>query len=319
MGFLLHPLVNKMNMKKLVLTFVILIASLQLIGQQEAMFTHYSFNTLAVNPGYAGSRDALTVTGLHRSQWVNFDGAPTTNTVTLHTPIANEKIGLGLTLFNDRIGPTSSNAVFIDFAYKIPIGPGKLAFGAKGGINRIGNDILGLSPIDEGDNFLGQNQVSQVLPNVGFGLYYSTRTFYAGLSTPRLLENNFKTNAVTQANEQRHYYFIAGTVLSIAKKQNIKLRPTGLVKVTQAAPVEVDLTALFYFNDKFWAGPMFRTGDALGVLAGLNLTDQFAFGYSFDWSFVNKTATYNAGSHELMLRYDFIYNNAKKIRSPRYF
>lgn len=306
-------------MKNLLLTLIALVASGQLLAQQEAMFTHYSFNTLAVNPGYAGSRDALTVTGLHRSQWVAFPGAPRTNTVTLHSPVANDKIGLGLTFFNDQIGPTSSNAVFIDFAYKIPVGAGKLAFGVKGGINRLGNDITGLTATDDGDAFLGVDQVSQVLPNVGFGLYYSTEKFYAGISTPRLLQNDFKTNAVTQANEQRHYYFIAGTVFPIAKRQNIKLRPTALVKVTEAAPVELDLTALFYFNDKFWTGPMFRTGDAVGLLAGLNISDQFSFGYSFDWSFANKTAQYNNGSHELMLRYDFIYNNAKKIRSPRYF
>ena len=306
-------------MKHLGLIIIFCLASAGAIAQQEAMFTHYSFNTLAVNPAYAGNRDALTVTGLHRSQWVDFDGAPRTNTITLHTPIANERIGLGLTLFNDKIGPTKSNAVFIDFAYNIPIGPGKLAFGIKGGINQIGNDILSLSPIDEGDNFLSQNQVSQILPNVGFGLYYSTNSFYAGVSTPRLLENDFQTNLVTQANEQRHYYFITGTVFSISKTKNVKLRPTALFKLTQAAPLELDLTALFYFNDKFWVGPMFRTGDAFGALAGLNLTDQFAFGYSFDWSFVNKTVAYNYGSHELMLRYDFIYNNAKKIRSPRYF
>ena len=306
-------------MKNLILTFIAFIATGQLVAQQEAMFTHYSFNTLAVNPGYAGSRDALTVTGLRRWQWVNFDGAPITNTLTLHAPIANEKIGLGLTLFNDRIGPTTSNAIFVDFAYKIPVGPGKLAFGIKGGINQLGNNITGLNPTDDGDTFLGSDQNSQVLPNFGFGMYYSTRSFYAGISTPRLLENDFKTNAVTQANEQRHYYFIAGTVFPISKKQNIKLRPTALVKLTEAAPVELDLTALFYFNDKFWTGPMFRTGDAVGLLAGLNITDQFALGYSFDWSFVNKTLTYNAGSHELMLRYDFVYNNAERIRSPRYF
>lgn len=306
-------------MKNFILTLLAIVSLGQLHAQQEAMFTHYSFNTLAVNPGYAGSRDALTVTGLHRTQWHDFDGAPRTNTITLHSPIANEKIGLGLTLFNDKIGPTTSNALFIDFAYKIPVGPGKLAFGIKGGINRVGNDITGLKATDDGDVFLGSDQVSQVLPNVGFGLYYSTRTFYAGISTPRLLENDFKTNAVTQANEQRHYYFIAGTVFPITKKQNIKLRPTALVKVTQAAPVELDLTALFYFNDRFWTGPMFRTGDAVGALVGLNITDQFAFGYSFDWSYVNKTAQYNNGSHELMLRYDFVYNNAEKIRSPRYF
>ncbi len=310
-------------MKKIIIIVSTLLGSLGMIAQQDAMFTHYMFNTLAVNPGYAGSRDALTITGLHRSQWVSFPGAPTTQTLTLHSPIYNNKLGLGLSVLNDRIGPTNTTAVYADFAYKLPVGEkGKLAFGLKGGVNLRNNNLASLKTDEQNDKVFSSNVKSDVLPNFGFGLYYSTDKFYVGLSTPKLMQNNYKTGTTTggvstSASEQRHYFLIAGTVFPLT--DNIKLKPTGLVKVTEAAPVETDLTLTALFRDKVWAGVMFRTGDALGVLVGANLTDQLALGYSFDWSYTNKTFKYNGGSHELMLRYDMIYNDKQKIRSPRYF
>jgi type IX secretion system PorP/SprF family membrane protein len=311
-------------MKNLVLAVIMVGLAFKVTAQQEAMFTHYSFNTLGVNPGYAGSRDALTVTGLHRSQWVSFPGAPVTQTLTLHAPIFNEKIGLGASFINDKIGPTKSTGFFVDFAYKIKVGDkGKLAFGLKGGLNVVGTDLASLTTIEGGDPNFQTSIQSQLLPNFGFGLYYSLPRFYAGISTPRLLQNKFETNSTSGgtnlASEARHYYFIAGTIFNLTENGNLKLKPTTFIKVTAAAPVEMDLTALFYYKDFLWAGPMFRTGDAFGILAGLNLTDQFSLGYSFDWSFGNSTGRYNAGSHELMLRYDFIFNEKAKIESPRYF
>jgi len=308
-------------MKKILIIGLALMSVATSQAQQEAMFTHYSFNTLAVNSGYAGSRDALTVTGIHRSQWVSFPGAPQTQTLTAHAPIMNDKIGLGLSVLNDQIGPIKQTAFYADFAYKIPLGKGKLAFGLKAGANMLRANTGGLKTDQQGDPQFQEGIQSQFLPNFGFGLYYSTPKYYLGLSTPRLLENNYKTNTTSGSvgGEKRHYYFIAGTVFPLNERGTIKLRPTTFVKVTEAAPVEMDLTALFYFHDKYWVGPMLRTGDALGVLAGLNITDQFSFGYSFDWSYGNKTGKYNGGSHEIMLRYDFYFNDKAKVRSPRYF
>lgn len=310
-----------MNSKKLLLIGLSFLSIFGVQAQQDAMFTHYSFNTLAVNSGYAGSRDALTVTGLHRSQWVSFPGAPTTQTLTLHAPIANEKIGLGFSLLNDKIGPTNQTAFYGDFAYKIKLGKGKLAFGLKAGLNMVSNDLNTLSTEEGNDPGFATNVQSQLLPNFGFGMYYSTAKYYVGLSTPRLLENNYETNTTSGSvgGEKRHYFFIAGTVFPLNETGTVKLKPTTFVKITEGAPIEFDLTALFYLQDKYWVGPMFRSGDALGILAGLNITDQFGFGYSFDWSYRNQTFKYNNGSHELMLRYDFIFNDKSKIRSPRYF
>lgn len=310
-------------MKQILLTVFAILMGAATFAQQDAMFTHYSFNTLAVNSGYAGSRDALTVTGLHRSQWINFPGAPTTQTLTVHAPIANDKMGLGLSVLNDKIGPTQLTGVNADFAYKIQLGErGKLAFGLKAGLNFRANRLVSKVTTAEGDDNAFQSDIqTDLLPNFGFGVYYSTPKFYVGLSTPRLLENDLAANTTTSisSREQRHYFFIAGAVFPINESGSVKLRPTTFFKLTQGAPAELDLTALFYFQDKYWVGPMLRTTDAVGVLAGLNITDQFSLGYSFDWSFGNKTAVYNAGSHELMLRYDFIFKSKGKILSPRYF
>jgi type IX secretion system PorP/SprF family membrane protein len=291
-------------------------------AQQDAMFTHYMFNTIAINPAYAGSRDALTVTGLHRSQWVSFDGAPTTQTINMHSPLLFKNTGIGLSFINDAIGPTNTTGFFLDFSYKIKVSQkAHLAFGIKAGMNMMSNELNQLATGDALDPAFANNIQSKLLPNFGFGLYYFTDKYYFGASSPKLLENDFAENSTSgntnPASEEKHYFFIAGTMLTL--NQDLKFKPTTFVKVTAAAPMEVDLTGTLYFRDRIWLGAMFRTGDAAGLLAGMNITDQFAFGYSYDWSFTNTSFRYNGGSHEVMLRYDFIFGEKQKIRSPRYF
>lgn len=311
-------------MKKILIIAIALIGTLAVSAQQDAMYTHYMFNTLAINPAYAGSRDALTVTGLHRSQWVGFEGAPVTQTLTLHSPVFNDKIGLGLSVLNDKIGPTNTTSFYADFAYKIRVSEkGKLAFGLKGGINLMQGEINTLKLGDANDQSFVNNIESDLLPNFGFGIYYYTLKWYIGASTPKLLENSFSTNTSTGGTdvfgEQRHYFLIAGAVFNLNSSGSVKIKPTTFVKLTNGAPAEADLTAMFIFQDKVELGAMYRTGDAIGLLLGYNFSNQLRFGYSFDWSMVNTTFKYNNGSHEVMLRYDFIYKDKAKIRSPRYF
>lgn len=310
-------------MKRL-LTIALLFFAGSTWSQQDAMYTHYAFNTLSINPGYAGSRDVLTITGLHRSQWISFPGAPVTQTITAHCPVINKSLGAGISLMSDRIGPSRNSGMALDFSYNLDMEEyGNLAFGLKAGLNTRSDNIAGLTTIETDDPSFEQNIQSQFLPNFGFGLYYSQSLFYAGFSIPRLLENDLDVNPVVgatgQASESRHYYFIAGSMLNLKPDGSLRLKPTTFIKITAGAPVEMDLTALIYYHDLIWAGPMFRTGDAFGALAGVNISDQFAIGYSFDWSFGNNTGRYNGGSHELMLRYDFIFNEKPRVKSSRYF
>ncbi len=313
---------NQIVMKKILMTLSFGLIGMCGFAQQDAMFTHYMFNTQAINPAYAGTRDALTITGLHRSQWVGFEGAPVTQTLTGHTPIFNDQLGVGLSIINDKIGPINTTSFYADFAYKFQVSDkGKLSFGLKGGVNLMSGNLSTLELDQGGDNAFANNIESQLLPNFGFGAYYYEDRWYVGLSTPKLMENDFKSNTTTGgtdiAGEKRHYFLIGGAVFDLNK--NLKLKPTTFIKVTAGAPIEADLTALLLINDKLWTGPMFRTGDALGALLGYQFTDALAASYSFDWSYTNTTFKYNGGSHEIMLRYDFFHNEKQKIRSPRYF
>jgi len=290
-------------------------------AQQEAMYTHYMDNTLGINPAYAGSRDALTITGLHRSQWVGFDGAPTTQTLTLHSPVYSDAVNLGLSFVHDCIGPVNSSAMFVDYAFRVKLdSESKLAFGLKLGFNYYNFNLSELNLTNQVDGAFNVNATT-FAPNIGFGIYYSRDNFYAGLSTPKIVSNNYlysSTNSSsTLSTEQRHYYLILGGWMPI--NDDVKIKPSTFVKVTKGAPVEADFTADFLFHDRFSLGGMYRTGDALGFLIGYYVTEQFSIGYSFDWSFVNTTSKYNGGSHEIMLKYDFRYKNQRSIRSPRYF
>lgn len=309
--------------KKIIFALVITFGYLTLNAQQDAMYTHYMYNTLMINPGYAGSRDALTVTALLRSQWVDFKGAPQTQTLTMHSPVRNEHIGIGLSVLNDKIGPTNNTSIYGDFAFIMQLtDKSKLALGLSAGANIFQANLNTLDLDEQNDPVFLNNINNHITPNFGFGAYYSRERFYSGISVPNLIQNNY--SVITESNgntlvgkEQRHYFLIAGGLINLS--HNLEFKPTTLIKVTPAAPVQADLTASFIIMKKLLVGVMFRTGDAFGGLVGVDITDQMHIGYSYDWSYGLRTFKYNQGSHELVLRYDFIFFNKKQIHSPRNF
>ena len=309
-------------MKRLFITIIIVASSLIGFAQQDAMFTHYMYNTMAINPAYAGSRNTLSVTALHRSQWIGFAGAPTTQTLTIHSPIIQENIGLGASVINDKIGPVNMTSLSADFSYKIKLGKkANFAFGIKAALAMLNGNINSLEVADADDEIFVQNINARMMPNFGFGMYYYTDKYYVGLSTPKLLENSFVKEEIMTGTkvggEIRHYFFIAGAIFDI--NNSLKVKPSTFVKYTGNAPLEADITANFIYNDKVSAGLMFRTGDAVGLLLGMNLSKKLLVGYSFDWSYSINTITYNKGSHEIMLQYDFSLLPKTKVMSPRYF
>jgi type IX secretion system PorP/SprF family membrane protein len=311
------------TLNKAILVLVLSLGSLTLNAQQAPMYTHYMYNTLSINPAYAGSRDAITLTALHRSQWVGFSGAPMIQTLTLHAPLRNQHIGLGLSVINDKIGPTNNTSVFADFAYIMKLNEKtKLALGVSAGMNIFQADLSNLELDQQTDPVFINNINHRITPNFGVGAYLYRERFYAGVSVPNLLQNSYSViNLPDGSNligkEKRHYFLIAGAMFKVSP--NVEFKPTTLIKVAPAAPIQADLTASFVFMDKFLVGAMFRTGDAFGALVGLDITEQFHMGYSFDWSYGVKTSRYNYGSHELVLRYDFLCPGKKQIHSPRNF
>lgn len=280
------------------------------------MFTHYMYNTQWLNPAYAGTRDALSFTAIHRSQWVGYDGAPKDQSLTMNMPIQTTNVGMGLSFLNDQIGPTKSTLAAIDLAYRVQLTTtSRLSFGIKGLTNFYRNNLSALSLDQQNDAAFAQNN-SVVMPNVGAGLYYYSNRFYAGFSSPRLLTNKLNTNTAGSSIEQRHFYTIVGAILRL--DNGVLFKPTMFIKTTKGAPLQLDATATFILKEKYNLGLMYRTGDAIGFMAGYNITETFYIGYSFDWSVANVSGHFNPGSHEIMLRYDVklknMSNSNNKIR-----
>jgi len=289
-------------------------------AQYEPMFTQYHNNEMFINPAYAGSRGYPSMALLYRDQWVGIEGAPRTGTFSIHAPFFNDKMGLGLCIMNDRIGVTNQTSTFINYAYHLPVSENaKLSFGLQGGIVNVKERLSDVITIDPNDPEFA-NDINKTMPNFGFGTYYSTRNFYLGFSIPRFLENKIDPYAMKIVSnrvkmQNWHYYLYSAYVGTLSP--SVKMKPCVMIKTTDGAPVEGDLSLHFLFKELFWLGASFRTGDAVALITQFQITKQLRFGYSYDYTFT-KLSNYNNGSHEFTIGYDFTFNKAK-IVTPRFF
>ena len=311
-----------MNKISLAILFTLL-SVVGLYAQQDAQYTQYMYNTLVVNPAYAGSRGVMSINGLYRSQWTGFDGAPTTQTFSVHSPVS-ERLGAGLSIVNDEIGNGVNQNTYFDAAvsYTIPTSEyGKLSLGLKAGGQYLGIDLNQLRNYRPDLNFSGQDDSRRFSPNFGVGAYYHSDKFYLGLSVPNILESSHfdedeSDNAFT-ATERMNFYFITGYVFDI--NPNLKFKPALLTKAVSGAPLQVDVSANFLINNGFTLGAAYRWDAAASLLAGFQVSDQFMIGVAYDRETTALGAsTFNDGSFEILLRYEFL-NKFKKVRSSRFF
>ncbi|MGK4567269.1 PorP/SprF family type IX secretion system membrane protein [Flavobacterium sp. 3HN19-14] len=288
-------------------------------AQQDAQFTQYMYNTINVNPAYAGSRGVMSAFLLHRTQWVGLDGAPVTNTFSIHTPIENSKIGLGLSIINDRIGISDENNISADISYSIKTSEDwKLSFGFKATASLLSVDFSRLTLRNPGDYAISQqdNIDNRFTPNIGAGIYYHSDKMYFGLSVPNFLETrHYEDNTSSVASEKMHFYFIAGRVFDLS--ESVKFKPALLTKLVKGAPLQVDVSGNFLINEKFTVGLAYRWSAAFSALAGFQVSDSWYIGYGYDLE-TTKLANYNSGSHEIFLRYE-LFKNYTKVISPRFF
>ena len=302
-------------MKTRLLLFALMFTGVLSYAQQDAQYTQYMYNTINVNPAYAGSRGALSMFALHRTQWVGLDGAPVTNTVSLNTPINESNIGLGVSLVNDKLGPTTENAISADFSYTMQTSETwKLSFGIKATANLFDLDASKLNPVDAADPRL-QNY-SKFSPNIGAGLYWHSDKAYVGFSVPNFIETSrYDDKEVAIFKERISYYLIAGYVFDIG--DSVKFKPALLTKMIEGAPLQVDVSANFLFHDKFMVGLAYRWSASVSAIAGFQITDGLYIGYGYDKETTNLD-NYNSGSHEIFLRYE-LFRNISKITTPRFF
>lgn len=301
---------------------VLLLMSIASYSQQDSQFTQYMYNTINVNPAYAGSRETMSIFALHRTQWVGLDGAPVTNTASIHAPINGSNLGLGVSVINDRIGPSDENNIAVDFSYTINTSDRyKLSFGLKASANLLNIDFTKLNAYDQNDYAFDTNIDNKFSPNIGVGLYLHSDNTYIGLSAPNLLETkHFDRYAGTGANshvatEKIHYYLIAGHVFDLSP--SIKFKPSTMIKAVEGAPLQVDISGNFMFNEKFVAGVAYRWSAAASALVGFQVNENWFIGYGYDLE-TTKLANYNSGSHEIFLRYE-LFKRDNRIVSPRFF
>lgn len=301
-------------------------------AQQGVQYTQFMFNKLAFNPAYAGSGDSPCVSCIHRSQWVGLEGAPTSQTINFHSPFLRKKVGIGISLQNDRIGPSNSTWVNISYAYHIKINESKLSIGLQGTMRSYKLDLNETNAIVDNDPAVLSGSLRKILPNLGAGAYFLSPNFYMGVSIPYLLngdisfiENPGVSSSQDFSTEDRHLYAMAGFKIEISP--TLKFKPAVMLKFVENAPIDIDINGSLLFNDFLGLGAAYRLGgirnsigESVDFLGFVNLNSGFTIGLAFDLS-ISRIRKYNAGSFEIMINKCFGLNkkNRKKLTNPRFF
>lgn len=307
--------INSLKMKKYSL-FLFFFISLVSIAQQDPQYSQYMFNQLVLNPAYAGSKEQLDASMFLRRQW-NIDGAPRTATVSIHTPLKKQKVGLGLSIVADKIGPKNSQGILASYAYRIRLFNGRLAFGLRAGVFNHTFRWDEIHYKESGDVYNTQNSASQIAPTADAGLYYYSNSIYCGLSFTHLL--NGKINSIPNLNGDyasmsRHMFFTFGKAWAFSDK--FIFNPSFVYKKAKGAPATFDINMSAMIDQKLWIGCSYRDQAAITAYTKFNISQNFSLGYAYDFG-MNRIGKIAGGAHEIMLGYNLNVFKTKMI-SPRF-
>ena len=297
---------------KLLIGIFVLISSISTVfAQQDPQYTQYMYSMNILNPAYAGSRGVTSIGLLGRTQWVGVDGAPQTATLSINGPVG-KNVGLGFSVIHDEIGPVKEDNLYADFSYTLNFsGEDKFAFGIKAGATFL--NVREFTTVDQDPLNV---PVSLVAPNFGVGVMYYNDRFYAGLSVPNFIESRYldtKNGISSSASEKTHYFLTSGYVFDL--DENLKLKPSTMLKAAPGAPLSVDLSLNLLIQEKVELGLSHRLDDSISGMVGFNISQDLRIGYAYDYTTTN-FGEFNSGSHEIMILFDL---NKKKIKSPRFF
>ena len=305
-------------MKKYILIIAVILFTISAKSQQNPQYTQYVYNMNIINPAYAGSKEALSLNFLARTQWVGIDGAPQTLTLGAHTPL-RENLGLGLSVIIDKIGPVQEQNIYADFSYTLNLkNDAKLAFGLKAGVTAFNLCLECLVSVDQESLDFVDRAANKTLPNIGAGLFYYTNKFYLGFAMPNLLETfHFEKtgNQVTNGSEKTHFFLNSGYVFDLSR--DVKLKPSMMVKAAQGAPLSVDFSGNALVYEKLEFGLSYRLSESISALINVRAKKNLRIGYAYDHT-LTTLGNFNSGSHEIFLLFNFE-SDRNRIRSPRFF
>jgi type IX secretion system PorP/SprF family membrane protein len=311
---------HKLKIKTLLIICFACMCPNLISAQQDPLLTQYMFNTLALNPAYAGTNGVLSVMLASRHQWVGFEDAPTTQTFTIHTPVAKKNFGTGLTVIHDKIGPVTNTSAWFDYSYHLRFnGKAKLALGLKGGFSYFQKDLSRYqTEVGTNDQAYAESTEPQLLPNFGFGAYFWSDRYYVGLSTPRLIENELGDSEAASAfisKENRLYLLMAGYVVRLGPDWHLK--PSFIIRATESAPVSYDFNLNLLIKERLWIGGFYRPTESVGGIIQYRITNQLSAGYAYETGIKDLVSQFG-DTHEVMLSFEFNFRK-DKILNPRYF
>jgi len=337
-----------MKINKWAILLVALFANKQLVkAQQNIQFTQYIFNSISVNPAYAGYKEEWYAQLGLRSQWINLDGAPKTGSISIDGVIdpISKKHGVGLDITSDKLGAQSATSAYANYAFRIQLDDtdeSRLSLGIAAGVTSYSLDGSLLHAIKGNDPLIPANKISNYVPDIRLGVYYNAKSWYLGASVMDLMSgtnassNVFKWDNIGLDNIRRkpHLYVIGGGLINL--EEGLRLRPSFLLKEDFKGPTSLDVNAMLVFQDKFWIGGGIRTGVALfdrnyakavdsklsrrnsfSGIVQLHVSERLRIGYSYD-HVVNRLSSIQNGSHEITMGMTFGQKD-RRILSPRFF
>jgi type IX secretion system PorP/SprF family membrane protein len=311
-------------MKKLLIALAFVFGLQNVNSQQDYQFTHYMFDNLSFNPGYAGLTQSICGTMIFRQQWSGFNGSPTTGLINVHAPVQLLRGGIGLTYLNDQLGFEKNNIARLSYSYHQAIGVGTLGIGVSAGIVQKSLNATWITPdqgagyIDGTDPGIALSNASDMVPDFNFGLFYRTNQLFMGISATHL--GGLEMDDLNVKNVH-HYWITAGYNYDI--NPELKLRPSVLIK-SDAASTILDLNVNVLYKDMIWAGATYRLGDAVAPMLGyqhkFDNSATLRIGYSYGIT-TSQLGNYNNGTHDIMLNYCFNLEKPpilQKSKNPRF-
>ncbi|MBT7896845.1 MAG: type IX secretion system membrane protein PorP/SprF [Flavobacteriales bacterium] len=301
-------------MKQTILLLSFALFFTELSAQQDAQFSQNMFNKLANNPGFAGSNQAISATGLFRSQWTGFEGAPTTTNLSIHAPIDRIHGGLGLSVITEEIASFENTSIHLSYAYQTQLGTGQLGIGLSLGMYQSGLDGSNLNPSQTGDAAIPTGEAMGNAFDLGAGLYYNTQDVYFGLSTAHITEPAIDWSDGQTQQLKQHYFLIAGSYHELTS--SLSLNPSIYLK-SDGSSSQLDINTNLIYNNKLWGGVSYRIDDGIVLLTGLEIMKDLKLGLAYD-VVLSEIAT---NSFEVMLGYNFnikVDTQLKKYKNPRF-
>jgi type IX secretion system PorP/SprF family membrane protein len=285
------------------------------MAQQKTQFTQYMFNTLVINPAYAGADDALSLTFIQRNQWSGVEAAPSTQTFSAHTLVRQRHFGLGLTIVNDKIGVHKNLNILTNYAYHLRVAEKSfLSMGLQAGIRNRKSNYSSLIGNGAADPKVYDPVISRTTFDFGMGVYFRSPRFHAGVAAPQLIPERYTINDTLSVDlSQTNLFFFAKYIIPV--NENLDAEPSGLIKYLAGVPVSFDINLNLTYRKVLTLGLSYRKKESVDFLMKAQVTAQLQLGYAYDHP-IGDIALISNGSHELMARYLFKYRQ-RKVTSPR--